>query len=155
MSQTFHLDSHKYGPGFECASCPGCNIVDEDHHEEGSGKGTLNVIIHVVDSEGEPVADELVKLEDLNRTADTNGRTSDTGCLVIYQDTGPAPCTTYKLLLPYRTDVDAVETPCTHDGEFNHTFTLSQGEHDRQFQAAPLAGWVPLSSLFLTGFRSA
>ena len=47
------------------------------------------------------------------------------GCLVILEGTGPEPCNTHVLLLPWRDAVDSVETGCNNAGSFEHTFTVS------------------------------
>ena len=91
-----------------------------------SDNRVVNVTVRVKDSEGKPVAGELVKLEDHGppRLGDTFGNTSADGCLIILEGTGPPPCNTHKLLLPNRPDVEAVETGCNNAGFFEHTFIV-------------------------------
>jgi len=101
--------------------CAGnCNIVPE-----GSTSGDLTVTARVRDSKGDPVANELVRLEiwpiGVIDIGAKEGATSAEGCLVFYADAPPL-CQKYQLQLPDRPSTETVDLDC--EGKFEQTFTL-------------------------------
>lgn len=68
----------------------------------GGNVATVEVV--VVNEDGDPVADELVRLIESGTASPSRpeGRTADDGRLIFHEGTGPPPCNTFHIKLPER-----------------------------------------------------
>ena len=94
--------------------------------EAPAGPEAVTVDVKVVDRNGDPVADELVELEDRGGTPDDRtGQTGENGELRFIEGVGGPPCNTQTVLLPDRGQEAGLG--CNNGGaELDHVFRVEQ-----------------------------